>query len=198
MFSSWTTGVVETSPTQGIVTVTSNWDPSYTPPAVTVPIDKEGQDEEADWTKDCWITYEDYNHDFDPDNLPAACQTLYWSYCFYDPTKPSPTTMSRVPAVCTPDRSDYSLGTDPDPVTTPQPIQPGMTTGCNKFYKVSSGDGCESVAKANNVTLSDFYEWNPAVGSNCANLQLEVYVCIGFDERLVLPTQTPAPVMKFR
>jgi spore germination protein YaaH len=30
-------------------------------------------------------------------------------------------------------------------VTTPQPTQPGMVNNCNAFYKVASGDTCESI-----------------------------------------------------
>lgn len=197
MFSSWTTGSVETSPTDGIINITSNWDPAYTPPAEAAGFNATDQDQREDWLKYCWITDADYDNGYDPYSQVQGCQTLYWKYCVYDKEQGSPSpSLTRAPATCTPNRSDYDLGTDPDPVTTPQPIQSGMTAGCNKFYKVVSGDTCAAVIKSQSVTTSDFYEWNPSVGSDCRNLQIDVYVCVGFDERLVFPTQTPAPEAK--
>ncbi|KAJ5024029.1 hypothetical protein J3E73DRAFT_259043 [Bipolaris maydis] len=62
---------------------------------------------------------------------------------------------------------------------TPTPIQNGMTAGCTKFYKVISGDGCWAIANANSIALTDFYAWNPAVGSDCQTLQPDYYVCVG-------------------
>jgi hypothetical protein len=34
----------------------------------------------------------------------------------------------------------------------------------NKFYKVVSGDYCEEIASKNDITVQQFYSWNPAVG----------------------------------
>lgn len=75
-------------------------------------------------------------------------------------------------------------------ISTPSPIQTGMVTNCNKFYFVKSGDGCEAIATANGVSLTNFYAWNPAVGSTCRSLQADVYVCIGI---VGASTSTPAP-----
>jgi hypothetical protein len=44
-----------------------------------------------------------------------------------------PPTLKRTPVAYTSDHSRYEQGTDPSPVTTPQPIQSGMTTRCNRF-----------------------------------------------------------------
>ncbi|KAH7120619.1 hypothetical protein EDB81DRAFT_700905 [Dactylonectria macrodidyma] len=63
--------------------------------------------------------------------------------------------------------------------STPTPVQDGMVSGCKDFYFVQSGDGCWAIANANGIELSDFYEWNPAVGDDCAGLQANVYVCTG-------------------
>jgi chitinase len=65
------------------------------------------------------------------------------------------------------------------PVVTPTPIQPGITTNCDSFHLVVSGDLCGAIAAAADVALTDFYAWNPTVGSMCANLWLGYYVCIG-------------------
>jgi hypothetical protein len=109
----------------------------------------------------------------------AEGQSLWSTYCVLDEERPSPTPLSRVPAVCTPNRAEYP--DDSWPVETPSPIQDGMTGGCNKFYKVVSGDNCQAVTTKNNVTLSDFYTWNvnsqsrlsippfwPSRGSSCS------------------------------
>jgi hypothetical protein len=54
-----------------------------------------------------------------------------------------------------------------------------MTGNCNKFYYVKSGDGCWDIANSNGVSLDDFYAWNPAVGTGCASLWPDFYVCVG-------------------
>lgn len=54
-----------------------------------------------------------------------------------------------------------------------------MVSGCTKFYLVVAGDGCWVIADANSITLDDFYAWNPAVGTDCTNLQPTYYVCVG-------------------
>ncbi|KAH7120729.1 hypothetical protein EDB81DRAFT_914530 [Dactylonectria macrodidyma] len=64
-------------------------------------------------------------------------------------------------------------------ITTPTPIQTGMVTDCDKFHLVVSGDGCYDIAAAAGISLNDFYDWNPAVGTSCATLFLGYYVCIG-------------------
>ncbi|KAL1962645.1 hypothetical protein VTN77DRAFT_9279 [Rasamsonia byssochlamydoides] len=64
-------------------------------------------------------------------------------------------------------------------VVTPTPTQTGMVTDCDQFYLVQSGDTCASIVSAENISLSDFYSWNPAVGSSCQSLWLGYYVCVG-------------------
>ncbi|KAM0470185.1 hypothetical protein ACHAPX_010071 [Trichoderma viride] len=63
-------------------------------------------------------------------------------------------------------------------ISTPTPIQTGMTTSCNKFYLVQSGDSCAVIATTYNVPLATFCSWNPAVGSSCATLDVGYYVCV--------------------
>ncbi|OCL10882.1 carbohydrate-binding module family 50 protein [Glonium stellatum] len=64
-------------------------------------------------------------------------------------------------------------------ITTPTPIQTGMISSCNKFYKVASGNTCYDIAMNNTIALDNFYAWNPAVKSDCSGLQANVFVCIG-------------------
>jgi chitinase len=75
--------------------------------------------------------------------------------------------------------STTSTTSSPPVVSTPTPTQPGITTDCNLFHLVVTGDVCESIATAADIPLTDFYIWNPSVGDTCANLWLNYYVCIG-------------------
>jgi LysM domain len=63
-------------------------------------------------------------------------------------------------------------------ITTPTPIQTGMTGSCKKFYFVKSGDSCVSIAGAVGVSLDQFLSWNPAAGGSCAALWANTYCCI--------------------
>lgn len=63
--------------------------------------------------------------------------------------------------------------------STPLPIQTGMVSDCDEFYLVASGDECETIASDYDISLADLYAWNPAVGSTCASLWVDDYVCVG-------------------
>jgi LysM repeat protein len=71
-----------------------------------------------------------------------------------------------------------STTTTGDGITTPTPIQTGMVTNCDSFYLVVSGDECGTIATEYGISLTDFYAWNPAVGSSCQYLGLGDYVCV--------------------
>jgi LysM domain len=92
--------------------------------------------------------------------------------------------------------------TNSDGITTPTPIQTGMVATCNKFYLVQSGDECGTIASNEDISLDDFYSWNPAVGTNCTDLDVGDYVCvdiIGFTPTTTTSTPgdgitTPTPI----
>ncbi|KAL6399532.1 Peptidoglycan-binding lysin domain [Ilyonectria robusta] len=63
--------------------------------------------------------------------------------------------------------------------STPSPVQDSIVSDCKDFYFVQADDGCWAIANTNGIDLADFYEWNPAVKSDCSGLQANVYVCIG-------------------
>ncbi|KAJ6035924.1 hypothetical protein N7540_000203 [Penicillium herquei] len=67
----------------------------------------------------------------------------------------------------------------PTIASTPSPIQTGMVSDCDEFYLVISGDDCATIASDYDISLTDFYAWNPAVGSTCASLWVDDYVCVG-------------------
>ncbi|KAJ8127373.1 hypothetical protein O1611_g6263 [Lasiodiplodia mahajangana] len=66
----------------------------------------------------------------------------------------------------------------PNGIATPTPTQPGMVDNCNKFYFVVSGDNCASISSKSGISLAQFMQWNPSVGSTCTELWLGAYVCI--------------------
>ncbi|KAK9769569.1 putative LysM domain-containing protein [Seiridium cardinale] len=68
-----------------------------------------------------------------------------------------------------------------DGVTTPSPVQTGMTSNCDQFYLVQARDGCWAISQAYDISLDDFYSWNPTVGSDCQFLQADEYVCVGLE-----------------
>ncbi|KAF5874875.1 uncharacterized protein Bfra_003324 [Botrytis fragariae] len=64
-------------------------------------------------------------------------------------------------------------------VSTPSPVQTGIVSDCDQFYEVETNDSCEIVVGKYGITLDEFYSWNPAIGSSCQFLELNVYVCVG-------------------
>ncbi|KAL1954011.1 hypothetical protein VTO42DRAFT_1832 [Malbranchea cinnamomea] len=98
------------------------------------------------------------------------------------------------------------IGHEPTPtdpgngIETPTPIQPGMVDNCDEFYFVQEGDGCQSIADKNGISLEEFYTWNPEVGGEaCTGLWLGVYVCVSVIGHTPTPTdpgngiETPTP-----
>lgn len=82
-----------------------------------------------------------------------------------------------------------ALGTG-DSVTTPSPVQTGMISNCDEFHQVLSGDTCYGIAMNYAISLSGFYSWNPAVGSDCQYLITDDYVCVGVLESSSAGTTT--------
>ena len=86
--------------------------------------------------------------------------------------------------------------TTPAPPTTSQPGPPGPThTGqpanCNKWHVVVSGDSCGSVAAAYGISPAQFFQWNPAVSTDCTtNFWLGQAYCVGVGGGGATPTTT--------
>jgi hypothetical protein len=100
----------------------------------------------------------------------STCGTLDLNdYVCIDVSGVIPSTTTGAPSTTTPANG----------VSTPTPYQTGMVTNCNKFHLVTSGDQCGTIASNAGISLTNFYAWNPAVGSTCATLGLNEYVCIG-------------------
>ncbi|QKD52295.2 uncharacterized protein FOBCDRAFT_238586 [Fusarium oxysporum Fo47] len=85
-------------------------------------------------------------------------------------------------------------------ITTPTPIQAGMTKSCNKFHPVKSTTTCASIQDYYKISFADFYAWNPAIGSKCTTLWVDYNVCVGVVGQKPTPTQpsngvtTPSPI----
>lgn len=75
--------------------------------------------------------------------------------------------------------STSSLTSTITAVSTPSPVQTGIVSNCDAFYEVESGNDCDTIVAKYDLTLAEFYAWNPAVGSSCQYLELNVYVCVG-------------------
>lgn len=68
----------------------------------------------------------------------------------------------------------------PTPTPTgPQPQMPGIATNCKKYYKVASGNTCETIQAAKGITLAQIRAWNTMVNAGCTNLWLDYYICVG-------------------
>lgn len=63
-------------------------------------------------------------------------------------------------------------------ISTPAAVQTGIVSDCIQFYEAVSGDTCAGIASTYGISLSDFYAWNPAVGTDCSGLWAEEYYCL--------------------
>ncbi|KAF4439701.1 hypothetical protein F53441_12512 [Fusarium austroafricanum] len=64
-------------------------------------------------------------------------------------------------------------------IKTPDAIQEGMVTNCNKFHYVSPTTSCQGILNYNKISLADFVKWNPAVKSDCSQLWAGTNACVG-------------------
>ncbi|KAH6655548.1 hypothetical protein BKA67DRAFT_657480 [Truncatella angustata] len=70
-------------------------------------------------------------------------------------------------------------------ITAPANAAPSSTTDCVDWYTTQLYDTCTTVLQMNDIPFSLFYEWNPAIGSNCENLWLNTSYCVagpGWDD----------------
>lgn len=62
--------------------------------------------------------------------------------------------------------------------TAPAPTQSGVASGCKNYYTVESGDSCSAIESQYGISFAQFYQWNPAVGSNCQSLWVGYAYCV--------------------
>ncbi|KAL1838070.1 hypothetical protein VTJ49DRAFT_3090 [Mycothermus thermophilus] len=133
-----------------------------------------------------WITVEQFRQ-YNP-SIGPGCTNMQagYSYCVeIDPTLPTD-------GVTTSSSDSSTVGT----------TSTTMVDDCDDFYFVEKGTACSTVLSENDITLAQFYEWNPSVGPNCASLWAEVYVCVSTIDHTPTPVDpgngitTPAPLQR--
>jgi len=79
-----------------------------------------------------------------------------------------------------------------------RPTQAGLVSGCTRFWLVSRTDTCASIIQGSGLVTvanaTDFYTWNPTVGSNCAGLQPDYYVCVSITEWETIPPRSTVTI----
>jgi len=159
MFTSWVSGpLASNAPNFTTSWYTPTIATDYTPPTVTVGSNSSEEDAIGERMVYCWITVEDEENGFSDEDLPTGCQQLLDTYCYPSPDDPVPTSPAHIPAVCTPDRSNYfnpnaTDSTVTGPPATPTPFQPHMVDGCQQFYEVQSGDSCSLIVGLYGISL---------------------------------------------
>lgn len=72
-------------------------------------------------------------------------------------------TVNDAPPVTTTPSTTLKTTTKPStPTTAPSnsPKMPGLADDCDRFYKVSSGDSCDAIARKNGISTAQFQSWN--------------------------------------
>ncbi|KAJ4111469.1 hypothetical protein NW768_011823 [Fusarium equiseti] len=75
-------------------------------------------------------------------------------------------------------------------IKTPEPIQEGMVSNCNKWHFVGETTTCLGIVDYNKITMADFIKWNPAVGKDCDQLWKGTNACVGVVGSTPKPTPT--------
>ncbi|KAF5542206.1 hypothetical protein FPHYL_11597 [Fusarium phyllophilum] len=80
----------------------------------------------------------------------------------------------------TPTKSTTTSKVEPtNGIETPSPVQSGVSKNCSKFHLVkTTTTTCKSIEEYYKLPLSDFYKWNPAIGTDCRSLLAGYWVCI--------------------
>ncbi|KAF0320493.1 lysM domain-containing protein, partial [Colletotrichum asianum] len=84
-------------------------------------------------------------------------------------------------------------------VSTPEPFQPGITTSCNKFHKVVSGDQCSVLATKYSLSLSISWSgFRPSapLASLCGSISVCVSVSSAAPSRTRLHLPRPRPPIR--
>jgi hypothetical protein len=56
---------------------------------------------------------------------------------------------------------------------------PGIVDGCKAYHQVGDEDSCWSIYNEAGLSFDEFRSLNKEVDSNCSNLWLGYYVCVG-------------------
>ncbi|KAJ5864836.1 uncharacterized protein N7529_006752 [Penicillium soppii] len=159
-----------------------------------------------DLTTYCPISFNDAMSGWDITSLPDDCYAGLLKYCepSLNATMPAST---KFPNTCSPAyyQATASSTTATSTKSSP-PTQSGIANNCDALYVVKTNDTCASIVKVyGNFTLTQFYTWNPAVGTSCKYLDAGDAVCVGVPSTSATPTSSgatstatstkPSPVM---
>ncbi|KAJ5946736.1 hypothetical protein N7454_003575 [Penicillium verhagenii] len=130
--------------------------------------------------KYCPLTFSDVMSGWDITSLPDDCYDGLVKYCQPSANATMPVS-TRFPATCSP---AYYDATSTSVVATSTrvalPTQSGIAKNCDAYYMVKGNDTCASIVKTfGNFTLTQFYTWNPAIGTDCKHLDVDDDVCVG-------------------
>ncbi|KAJ5720987.1 uncharacterized protein N7483_008921 [Penicillium malachiteum] len=137
-------------------------------------------------TEYCPITQHELSNGWTIYDLPEGCEDLLDEYC--NPLANATMSASTVlPETCSPSYwisfypvTSGTTATSSSTSVSRAPEQTGIAANCDAYYVVKSNDTCAGIiAEFGNFTLTEFYSWNPAVGSSCAYLDVGDAVCIG-------------------
>ncbi|SPO01631.1 uncharacterized protein DNG_04305 [Cephalotrichum gorgonifer] len=129
---------------------------------------------------------------------PAGTSTLTPSQPQSTTTRTSTTTRSSTArsTTFTPSTSQSST-TWPSATPITSPTMPGIAEKCDRFYMIKSGDQCDTVAWANNITVAQLRSWNSEINAACSNLWLDYYVCTHVSGALLPSATTSAPTPNY-
>jgi hypothetical protein len=76
-----------------------------------------------------------------------------------------------------------------------EPVKPWIAINCNRWYQTFQ-DTCESIVEMfGRFSLTDFTQWNPTVGTGCANgVDDDFYYCVGVPGTPTTRTAAPVPI----
>ncbi|OQD80022.1 hypothetical protein PENANT_c040G10752 [Penicillium antarcticum] len=172
------TGDWETGPAPTQVTESPTYTAlptKFTSLTSTYTVNQTAQSMIADYSKYCPILDDDYEDGFQWEDLSGNCQDLLDPYCSPDIHSPSPKS-TKFPGSCTPTAVSATPTGSSTPI--PSPTLDGTTSKCSNFYYIVANDTCPAIVKEYGIKLTDFYSWNPGVGSDCRTLKTEYYVCV--------------------
>ncbi|KFY33319.1 hypothetical protein V494_07732 [Pseudogymnoascus sp. VKM F-4513 (FW-928)] len=133
-------------------------------------------------------------------NPDAQCPDLDTSknYCVIG-TVTTPTGTTAPTSTAAPPTSTKATSTTAPPTTTsqapsgPSPTMPGIVAECDQFYKIASGDQCDTIEVKFGISDNDFKTWNSETNSDCTNLWLDYYVCVHVPGATTTEPGTPTP-----
>ncbi|GKT47660.1 lysM domain-containing protein [Colletotrichum spaethianum] len=99
-------------------------------------------------------------------DINASCSNFWLDYYI----------CTRVPGTVTP---TTTAKTTTAPGLTKTAQQSGAAGNCDKWYKIASGDTCDTVAAKNKITVAMFRSYNAQINSGCNNLLKDYYACVG-------------------